>query len=66
MLPVISLRLDHSYFLIKQVSRSKNGLQPQLIRYDASVDAGAPTKALTLSVIGTQRIFIFMLSTIMC
>ena len=66
MLPAISLRLDYSGFLIKQVSRSKNGLQPQLIRYDASVDAGAPTKTLTLSLIGTQRIFIFMLSTMIC
>ena len=37
---------------MNQVSRSKNGLQPQLIRNDASVDADAPNQSVTLSVGG--------------
>ena len=40
-------------FLTNQRSRSKNGLQPQLITYDASVDADAPNQPLMLSVNGT-------------
>ena len=34
-------------FLTNQVSFSKNGLQPQLIRYDTSSDAEAPNQSLT-------------------
>ena len=35
---------------MNQVSRSKNGLQPQLMRYDGNVDTDPPNKSLTLSV----------------
>ena len=42
MLLGISLRLNCLHFLINQVSHSKNGSQPELIRYDASVDANTP------------------------
>ena len=34
-------------FLINQASHSKNDLQPQLIRYYASVDADVPNQSLT-------------------
>ena len=36
----------------------QNGLQPQLIRYDASVQADAPNQSLTLSVNGRSIPFI--------
>ena len=39
-------------FLINQASRSKNGLQPQLIRYDANVDPNARNRSLMLSLNG--------------
>ena len=36
---VISRWLNYLDFLINQVNHSKNGFQPQLIRYESSVDA---------------------------
>ena len=47
---VIALWLKYLDFLMNQTSHSKYGLQPQLIRYDTSIDADAPNKSLTLSV----------------
>ena len=37
-------------FLNKQASRSKNGLQPELVRYDTTVNVDARNQSLTLSV----------------
>ena len=45
----ITLIKLHS-FLVNQVNRSKNGLQPKLIRYDTSVGAHTPNQSLMLSV----------------
>ena len=42
----ILLWLNCLDFLKNNASHSKNGLQPKLTRYDANVDADAPTKAL--------------------
>ena len=42
--------LNYLDFLINQVSCSKNGLQPELITYDASVDAEVPNQSLMLSI----------------
>ena len=39
-------------FLKSQESHSKNGLQPQLMRYDASIDADGPNQSMTLSLDG--------------
>ena len=44
--------LHCSDLLINQGSHSKNGLRPQLIRYDASVGTDAPNQSLTLRVNG--------------
>ena len=49
---VISLSLNCLDFLINQVSRSRNGLQPKLIRYDTCVEADTTNQSLTLSVKG--------------
>ena len=50
---VMSLWFNFLDSLINQVSHSKNELQPQLIRYDASVDAKASNQSLTFSVNGS-------------
>ena len=52
---VISLCVNCLDFLINEASYSKNGLQHQLIRYDASIDGDAPNQSLTLSVDGTCK-----------
>ena len=44
--------LNGLYFLVNRGSHSKNGLQPQLIRYDTSVDTDAPNQSLPLAVDG--------------
>ena len=38
--------------LMNEVSCSKNGLRPQLIRYNASVDTDAPNQSFLLNVNG--------------
>ena len=38
---------------MNQMSYSKNGLEPQSIRYDANIDADATNQLLTLSVNGS-------------
>ena len=47
---MILLRLNCLDYLINQGNHSQNGLQPQLLIYDASVDADAPNQSLTISV----------------
>ena len=38
----ILLSINYLDFLINQESHSKNRLQPQMIRYDASIDVDTP------------------------
>ena len=49
----ISLWFNCLDFLINQGSLSKNGLKPQLIRYDINIDADAQNQSLPLSVNGS-------------
>ena len=42
-------------FLINQMGCTKNWLQPQLLKYDASIDGDAPNQSFTLSVNMTLR-----------
>ena len=50
MTQVKSIQLNCLDFLVNQVIHSKNGSQPQLIRYDTNIDADAPSQSLPLSV----------------
>ena len=52
----IYFRLNCLDFFMNQANHSQNGLQPQLIRYDASVDADAPNQSWTLSVNETLKV----------
>ena len=54
MLLVTSLlhRLNYLDSLINRASQCKYGLQPQLIRYNTSIDTDTPNQSLTLSVNG--------------